>query len=754
MLKFSLLTLVGIFMSVCVIAQDKYWVGTSGANWSISANWSSTSGGAGGAGAPTSVQNAIFDADATLTLDINTTVNSLYIKQTSGGVGITVTFNSTSTRTFTINAGASPTPAFKIEASCTLNYAAHSSSTSNVLTLAGSAKGEVFGTLNVAGPTSTVTPRVSFSTANNLTIKNGGKIVLGANSNNPLSSGNQSYVLEAGGIMEVNRDGFTVPDGNFDAASITRFKGFVNATSITNWSGFPNVQLGSIEFDCSSLVNNFNILTPPGTSGSPYILKGSLKIINTNGKELRFCSNTAGFLQINGNLEIGTGTKFSLTGGSAAGTVYLKGNLLGNGEITEGGSATTCDLVFNGTSTQTASFNTITNDSRFTINNPAGLTVTTNWTLPNSTNARILLTDGNVDMGTNLLDIQRPSALALSGGTLNSHIIGRLRRATNSSSTYLFPVSKSATEVASIKLNPIGATATAYEVEFFRPNAYNRLAQADPLVKNAGDYYWNITRVSGTENADLTVRYDLMQTGNINSEADLRILHWNSINSNWDNLGGSGAGSEIFVNGVSDFSPFTLGTVGATPLPVHLFSFSGFRAASVNKLSWTTASENNNAGFEVQRSIDGRTYEPIGFVHSLAANGNSSAQLNYSFTDATAGGPKHYYRLKQMDVDGRGKMSSIVLIRSEKSLGLSIAGAYPNPANGTLNIWIESPQKTNASVQIVDAGGRVAASQNNMVQEGASNIPIDLTRLSAGVYVVRIRCDGECGSASIRIIKQ
>lgn len=739
MRKFHTLIFLLLITLISNAQSDRYWVGPSGGNWSANANWSLTSGGAGGAGSPTSAQNAIFDQDAVVTLDASPiNVNSLTIKQATGGVGIAVTFNSTATRTFTVNAGSTPTPAFKVESLCSFTYAAHSSSTSNVFTLSGAAKGELYGTMNVAGPTATVTPRVNFTSANNLTVKSGGKLVFGVNSNSPLSSGNQSYVMESGAILEVYRTSFQIPDGTYDANSTTRFLGFTSGATVT-WAGFPQAQLGNIEYNCAGQTTAINLTTPAGTAAAPFVVKGNFKVLNTNGQELRFCSNTAGFLQINGNLEVAAGSKFSLTGGTAAGTVYLKGDLIAAGEITEGGSATTCDLVFNGTSPQSATFAAITNDSRFTINNPAGVTVNSDWIMPNSSNSRILLTSGNINMGSNLLNIQSPTSTALNGGTANSHVIGKVRRATNSTVNYVFPVSNSATEVALVRILPAAASANVFEVTFTRPNPYNRLAVPAGVI-NAANYVWDILRISGTDNADVTFAYGdpnyNFSSGNSGPDANLRVLHWNG--TSWDDFGGTGNGIQITATNVSTFSPFTLGTTGPVGLPVNLLSFAGRNEGATNKLTWVTANEQDNKGFHVERSLDGQRFASIGFVSAMSNRGNSSTPLSYSFSDNDISGAKQYYRLRQEDISGRSKNSQVVMVQDSKDSGLSILTLYPNPVADRFVVQVQSPSAGIINLSVIDQAGRIAIQTKRQVNTGINPIEFNVNQLMAGVYFLRI----------------
>ena len=116
-------------------------------------------------------------------------------------------------------------------------------------------------------------------------------------------------------------------------------------------------------------------------------------------------------------------------------------------------------------------------------------------------------------------------------------------------------------------------------------------------------------------------------------------------------------------------------------LPVDLFSFSGYKDGGRNQLRWTTATEVNNKGFEVQRSLDGVNYSSLGFVNSIANGGNSSVELHYAFTDNNVTGLKQFYRLRKVDFDGRNKISNIVLLKSDRPTMITIDGIFPEPGH-------------------------------------------------------------------------
>ncbi|GAB3831473.1 T9SS type A sorting domain-containing protein [Hymenobacter jeollabukensis] len=188
--------------------------------------------------------------------------------------------------------------------------------------------------------------------------------------------------------------------------------------------------------------------------------------------------------------------------------------------------------------------------------------------------------------------------------------------------------------------------------------------------------------------------------------------------------------------GLTDLGVLTLGS-SAAPLPVTLLGFTAQAAGPATvDLRWATAQELNNAGFEVQRSADGRQFAPIGRV---AGAGSSSSARHYQFRDEAA--PRAatlYYRLRQLDVDGSATYSPIAAVRPV-ALGLLLT---PSPATDWLSISA-APDAGPAGV-IQDMHGRPLL---HLALTGGQ-ARVSVARLPAGVYVVRV------GTASARFLKQ
>jgi hypothetical protein len=190
-------------------------------------------------------------------------------------------------------------------------------------------------------------------------------------------------------------------------------------------------------------------------------------------------------------------------------------------------------------------------------------------------------------------------------------------------------------------------------------------------------------------------------------------------------------------------------------LPVNLLNFSGYKNGNKNTLRWTTADEQNNRGFEVQRSSDGISYSPIGFVNSQAPGGNSVSELSYVFDDLNAASRKQYYRLRQQDFDGRSKFSSVVVINGDKPTSLGVGGIFPNPASTQVNVIIDAPKRDDVTLLIMDAAGKTVKQKQVNVDIGSNTVPVDIANLASGSYIVKLVCrTSDCETAAGKFNKQ
>lgn len=194
-----------------------------------------------------------------------------------------------------------------------------------------------------------------------------------------------------------------------------------------------------------------------------------------------------------------------------------------------------------------------------------------------------------------------------------------------------------------------------------------------------------------------------------------------------------GSGFAYKATFTSGFSGFGLSdaSVGG-PLPVTLTSFTGRHSIEGNTLQWTTSAEYNNKYFAIERSADAKVFELLGTVN---ATGNSSTSRTYSFLDKSPAKGISYYRLKQVDYDGKTEKGHIISIDAGDWQTVRF---FPNPVSSVMNIELPDDEAKEVSVEIVNVAGQVVLSKSRVpVKNGL--LAYDLTRLPAGIYQIILR---------------
>jgi len=174
------------------------------------------------------------------------------------------------------------------------------------------------------------------------------------------------------------------------------------------------------------------------------------------------------------------------------------------------------------------------------------------------------------------------------------------------------------------------------------------------------------------------------------------------------------------------------------PLPVEwLYVKAAAKDNRLIEVTWATASEQNNAGFEVERSEDGgNTYHSIGKV---ASRGNTSTASYYSFNDEqVVAGIKYYYRIKQTDLDHRVRYSAIVagILAGSNYFTVQVK---PNPVNNVLTLEIQSAKRQPVQVIITDITGKLYK-KDGVVETAtvATRYTYNVAGYPAGMYVAKV----------------
>jgi hypothetical protein len=198
----------------------------------------------------------------------------------------------------------------------------------------------------------------------------------------------------------------------------------------------------------------------------------------------------------------------------------------------------------------------------------------------------------------------------------------------------------------------------------------------------------------------------------------------------YTNLQGAGAG--YIYRGIA----FTPGTTQSI-LPVNITSFTGNKTSNGVQLNWATASEINNNRFDVTRSTNNIDFKTIG---SVASKGNSLQTNNYTYTDLQPASGFNYYRLNQVDIDGKTTISSTVAINIDNLVktvfSLMVSG-------NNLNYTINSATATKATLQLFNMAGRNVYSKAIDVRVGVNNGNIAINELQHGIYVGVVVVDGQ-----------
>ncbi len=178
--------------------------------------------------------------------------------------------------------------------------------------------------------------------------------------------------------------------------------------------------------------------------------------------------------------------------------------------------------------------------------------------------------------------------------------------------------------------------------------------------------------------------------------------------------------------------------ITAAPLPVLLEYFKGSPLNKSVRLSWKTAFEQNADVFEIERSNDGTHFSRIGSVPATD-NSNGSA---YQYDDAGYTGSILYYRLKQIDKDGRPTYSNVITIKLPDQ-DESIVST-PNPFYDQLTVRVRTTDRTSVRVDLVDVTGQLIYSKQASVLNGSLVVPVpNTTQLSAGIYFLRVTMNGK-----------
>ena len=214
-----------------------------------------------------------------------------------------------------------------------------------------------------------------------------------------------------------------------------------------------------------------------------------------------------------------------------------------------------------------------------------------------------------------------------------------------------------------------------------------------------------------------------------------------------------GSGNRQLYGQATSFTDFTGGFEGA-PLPVEISSLTARRVQKDVRVMWQTVTEKNANRFEVQRSLDGKTFTTVGVVE---AAGNSSTLLSYNFIDkgvANIVSGYAYYRLNTIDNDATSEYSSVVSVDLSKDGPSKLQLAVkPMPFGSFLDLTFEADDKATTVVTLQDVTGKLITTREHATSAGINSIHLgELDNIPAGVYTLRIASGFQVDV--IKVVKQ
>lgn len=179
-----------------------------------------------------------------------------------------------------------------------------------------------------------------------------------------------------------------------------------------------------------------------------------------------------------------------------------------------------------------------------------------------------------------------------------------------------------------------------------------------------------------------------------------------------------------------------IGTDWTLTVPVELTSFTASANDNDVKLNWSTATEVNNSGFEIERAANNSGFVTLGFIPGA---GTTTDIRSYSFVDNNLNTGTYTYRLKQVDFDGTFAYSDEVNVDITSPAEFELAQNYPNPFNPSTTIKFTLPESSDVTLKIYNSlGQEVSTLINKFMESGVHAINFDASVLNSGIYFYRL----------------
>lgn len=334
---------------------------------------------------------------------------------------------------------------------------------------------------------------------------------------------------------------------------------------------------------------------------------------------------------------------------------------------------------------------------------------------------------------------------------------GRLGRAAAPGLTYFFPLGNG-TRFRPITITNNSGVLNGYTAQFVNVPTFSTNLKAPTLSTINPSWYHFIERqVGGADAADIRIYHDFgpdnvcdinmvtMSEWNLSLWADLSPTTSNNPAPfmSWTQKSAYPATypTPWISNSFALAGLFLASGAMSCVFPVEYLSLTAEPLDNSIMLNWETATEVNNAGFEVHRSTDGINFEQVGWVTGM---GNSSSPTAYDYEDRdVVANQRYFYRLNQLDFNGGQSISNTVEAIILKGQDYIVGGFFPNPSNGNVNLWMSIGEDMPFELEVYNAVGQVVHSETRDIDAGYHQLDFDFTQLAKGSYIAHVKLNGE-----------
>ncbi|OFY93456.1 MAG: hypothetical protein A3K10_17900 [Bacteroidetes bacterium RIFCSPLOWO2_12_FULL_31_6] len=474
----------------------------------------------------------------------------------------------------------------------------------------------------------------------------------------------------------------------------------------------------------------------------------------------------------------------------SGGTLYVDGDLTVDGDATTGdaliaaggtlnlGTAAanlrTQSFQMNGTlsgnsaSTVTVSGGSITGSSAITI--PGNLTLSGNASLGQSVTVTTVTAIGTnqLTLGGNTLTLASSSTAAITksgaGGVISesSTLASKLAWAIGTTNgTYAFPlITSGGGDVTVTMVTSGGLDIGTASVATYASNSANSpkptgITHVSGVSDQVVDRYWELFRTAATQNPDVTLKYVDGEIPSNGGEASMVAQSANTGSNVWydgsttapSGQSANAGANTVTITAFSRFgSPLTMsngggaGALGAAPLPVELTHFSASCTDGQVTINWTTATETDNHGFEIERSLDGQSnFAMVASQYLQEYESNSTVPKSYMAIDPSPLGGTSYYRLKQIDNNGATEYFDPVPVSCGGVTGFDITSIITNGDEQSIGVVFNTDEDEIVYYTLIDYRGQRIAEQSINAKAGTNQVIISTATVNKGIYLFSIK---------------